>query len=96
MTELERLLAESLKRLDEQHSASVAQLSESVAELNGRVDALLIGYQELVGEYEQLATAYRRLEADMNSIVRAIERTVNRLRQIARHGRDRGGFDWSR
>lgn len=31
MTELERLLAESLKRLDEEHSASVAQLSASVS-----------------------------------------------------------------
>ncbi len=71
MTELERLLAAALKRLDEQHSASVAQLSEFVVELNGRVDALLTSYQELAGEYEVLATAYRRLEADMNSIVRA-------------------------
>ena len=67
MTELERLLAESLKRLDEEHSASVAELSASVAELNGRVDALLT-------EYEQLATAYRQLEADNNSLRRTLER----------------------
>ncbi|MDE2924438.1 MAG: hypothetical protein OYL92_03870 [Acidobacteriota bacterium] len=71
MTELERLLAASLKRLDEEHAASVAQLNESVWQLNGRVDALLTDYQQLVGEYERLATAYRRLEGDMNSIVRA-------------------------
>ena len=45
------------------------QLTESVAELNGRVDALLTDYQQLVGEYDKLATAYTRLEADMNAIV---------------------------
>lgn len=71
MTELERLLAASLKRLDEEHAASVRQLNESGSRLNGRVDALLTDYQQLVGEYERLATAYRRLEADMNSIVHA-------------------------
>lgn len=71
MTELERLLAASLKRLDEEHSSSVKQLTESVAELNGRVDGLLTDYQQLVGEYEKLATAYTRLEADMNAIVEA-------------------------
>ena len=71
MTELERLLAESLKRLDEEHAASVSQLNESVSQLNGRVDALLTDYQQLVGEYERLATAYRGLEADMSSIVQA-------------------------
>ena len=72
MTELERLLAESLKRLDEEHAASVAQLSASVDELNGRVDGLLTSCQEFVGEYEQLVTAYRRLEADMSTIMRAL------------------------
>lgn len=71
MTELERLLAASLKRLDEEHAASVAQLSESVSQLNGRVDGLLSDYQQLVGEYEKLATAYTRLEADMKAIVQA-------------------------
>ncbi len=71
MTELERLLAASLKRLDEEHAASVSQLNESVSQLNARVDALLTDYQQLVGEYERLATAYRRLEADMNAIVQA-------------------------
>ncbi len=71
MTELERLLAASLKRLDEEHSSSVKQLTESVAELSGRVDGLLTSYQELVGEYERLATAYARLESDMNAIVQA-------------------------
>ena len=71
MTELERLLAASLKRLDEEHAASVSRLSASVDELNGRVDGLLSDYQQLVGEYEKLATAYTRLEADMNAIVQA-------------------------
>lgn len=66
MTELERLLAESLKRLDEQHSESVTQLTRSVAELNDRVDALL-------SDYEKLATAYRRLEADTNTLTRTLE-----------------------
>ena len=37
MTELEGLLGESLKWLDEEHSSSVAQLSASVEESNGRV-----------------------------------------------------------
>ena len=72
MTELERLLAESLKRLDEEHAASVAQLSASVDELNGRVDGLLTSYQELVSKYEELATAYRQLEADNATIMRAL------------------------
>ena len=71
MTELERLLAASLKRLDEEHTSSVKQLTESVAELSGRVDGLLTSYRELVGEYERLATAYTRLEADLNVIVQA-------------------------
>ena len=71
MTELERLLAASLKRLDEEHAASVKQLTESVAELSGRVDGLLTDYQQLVGEYERLATAYTRLESDMHAIVQA-------------------------
>lgn len=71
MTELERLLAASLKRLDAEHTASVRQLSASVSQLNGRVDSLLSDYQRLVGEYERLATAYGRLEADMNAIVQA-------------------------
>lgn len=71
MTELERLLAASLKRLDEEHSSSVKQLTESVAELNGRVDGLLTDYRQLVDEYEKLATAYTRLESDMNAIVQA-------------------------
>ena len=72
MTELERLLAASLKRLDEEHAASVSRLSASVDELNGRVDALLTDYRQLVGEYEKLATAYTRLEADMSSIMRTL------------------------
>ncbi len=71
MTELERLLAASLKRLDEEHAASVARLSASVSRLNGRVDALQTDYQQLVGEYEKLASAYTLLEADMNAIVQA-------------------------
>lgn len=71
MTELERLLAGSLKRLDDEHAASVRQLNASVSQLNGRVDALLSDNQQLVGEYERLATAYSQLEADMNAIVQA-------------------------
>lgn len=65
MTELERLLAASLKRLDAEHTASVRRLNASVSQLHGRVASLLSDYQRLVGEYES------RLEADMNSIVRA-------------------------
>ncbi|MDE2850361.1 MAG: hypothetical protein OXP74_07065 [Acidobacteriota bacterium] len=71
MTELERLLAASLKRLDDEHVASVRQLNASVSQLNGRVEALLSDYQRLAGEYDRLATAYGRLEADMNAIVQA-------------------------
>ncbi len=71
MTELQRLLAASLKRLDDEHVASVRQLNASVSPLKGRVDALLTDYQRLVGEYERLATAYGRLQAVMNAIVPA-------------------------
>ena len=79
MTELERLLAAALKRLDEQHSASVDSLSASGALLNGRqaeserrIDALLTAFEGLATEFEKLASQQERLETDVTSIVRKL------------------------
>ena len=79
MTELERLLAAALKRLETQHAESVESLTASGALLNGRqaeserrIDALLTEFEALVTEFEKLASQQERLETDVTSIVRKL------------------------